>query len=195
LPNRLTIFRVILIPFILFFMYLLFDEVQLDSNQKYIIRWICITIFTIASITDFLDGYIARKKNLTSLFGSFLDPIADKFLVISVLVMLLALKSISPVVCILIILREIYIISLRLLASHQGFQVPVIWLGKVKTTLQMIAIPFLMHHHDLWILPSRTIGLTALYLSVGLSIISAVSYSAKLVALIKAKRKKAADGE
>src|SRR6478735_8222822 len=133
LPNRLTFFRMLMIPVVVLTLYFTEDTPAfLDPYQQYLGHVAC-WIFVVASITDFLDGYIARKRNIVTVFGSFLDPIADKFLVVSGLLMLLALQRIHPIVVIILVLREMYMTSLRLLAMSENVDVPVSDMGKWKT--------------------------------------------------------------
>jgi CDP-diacylglycerol--glycerol-3-phosphate 3-phosphatidyltransferase len=123
LPNRLTIFRVLLIPIVVGSLFLIKYPYSYTVGMEDTLGWFAGWIFTLASITDFLDGYIARKKNIVTVFGSFLDPIADKFLVVSSLIMLLYLDRIHSILVIILILREMYITSLRLLAYSEDVQV------------------------------------------------------------------------
>lgn len=144
LPNRLTMFRVILIPIILLSLFLNLSTSNFVINNIRTLNYVAAWTFVIASITDFFDGYIARKKNIVTVFGSFLDPIADKFLVISSLIMLQALGRVHVLVVLILVLREMYITALRLLAMEKGLSVPVGTLGKWKTATQMVGIPLLM---------------------------------------------------
>ena len=111
LPNKLTTFRVVLIPFFVVFM--LADVTAYD-------KWIALAVFIIASLTDLLDGYIARKYNLVTNFGKFMDPLADKLLVCSALICLVALSRIPAWIVIVIIAREFIISGFRLVASDNG---------------------------------------------------------------------------
>ena len=131
LPNKLTVFRVILIPF--FVVLLLFDITAYDE-------WIALAIFIIASFTDFLDGHIARKYNLVTNFGKFMDPLADKLLVCSALICLVELSRIPAWIVILIIAREFIISGFRLIASDNGVVIAASYWGKFKTTFQMVMI-------------------------------------------------------
>ena len=123
LPNKLTIFRVILIPF--FLVFLLVPGIPADN-------WIALGIFIVASLTDLLDGKIARKYNLVTNFGKFMDPLADKLLVCSALICLTGLGRIPSYMVVIIIAREFTISGFRLIAASY-------W-GKFKTTFQMIAV-------------------------------------------------------
>ncbi len=136
LPNKLTILRVLMIPFFLFFILLS----PIYENYNYI----AIVIFLAASFTDFLDGYIARRDNLVTNFGKFMDPLADKLLVCSALVSLVALGSLNVVVVIIIISREFIITGFRTVASDAGVVIAASKFGKLKTISQMIMIPYVM---------------------------------------------------
>jgi len=136
LPNKLTILRVIMIPFYLVF--------QLFDFWPGITRWIALTLFIAASLTDMLDGKIARKYNLVTNFGKFMDPLADKLLVCSALICFVYLGSLSPWVVIIIIAREFIISGFRLVASDNGVVIAASMWGKWKTVFQMIMIGFLI---------------------------------------------------
>lgn len=131
LPNKLTLFRVILIPFFVLFM--LVDITAYD-------KWIALAIFIVASLTDLLDGKIARKYNLVTNFGKFMDPLADKLLVCSALICLVALNKIPAWIVIIIIAREFIISGFRLIASDNGVVIAASYWGKFKTTFQMVMI-------------------------------------------------------
>lgn len=184
LPNRLTIIRLLLVPFIVVGLGLQGLTYTWALSFKSFFAYLSVVIFIIASLTDYVDGHLARKKNLTTVFGSFLDPIADKFLVVAALIMLLALKRVDPIIVIILILREFYVTSLRLLASDEGFSVPVDKFGKWKTATQMVAITLLMTPIDLVI----STGQVVIIFSALLSVFSAVIYSIKLVRSIRTKR-------
>ncbi|MGN0642508.1 MAG: CDP-diacylglycerol--glycerol-3-phosphate 3-phosphatidyltransferase [Huintestinicola sp.] len=135
LPNKLTVLRVILVPFFIFFM--LTDIVPFSPL-------IALIIFAAASITDALDGHIARSRNLVTNFGKFLDPLADKVLVISALVCFVQLGLAGAVPVIIIIAREFMVSGLRLIVANEGVVVAAgIW-GKLKTAFTMAAIVIIM---------------------------------------------------
>lgn len=131
LPNKLTMFRVILIP--VFVVFLLVDITPYD-------KWIALAIFIIASLTDLLDGKIARKYNLVTNFGKFMDPLADKLLVCSAMICLVELNKIPAWIVIVIIAREFIISGFRLIASDNGVVIAASYWGKFKTTFQMVMI-------------------------------------------------------
>ncbi len=187
LPNRLTLFRISLVPVMVALLYVQSENYQFPLQKLYGI--FAAIIFTLASLTDYLDGLVARKQGLITAFGSFLDPIADKFLVVSSLIMLLSLGRIPSLVVVILVLREMYMTSLRLFAAHQDIKVPVESVGKWKTATQMIGIPMIMWHWPIFGLPTSPIGLGFLYTAAGLSLISAILYSFKLVKKIQDQRK------
>lgn len=188
LPNRLTIFRVALIPVICLTLYLcLFDENIFQATKKtlgYIAAW----TFVLASFTDFLDGYIARKRDIVTVFGSFLDPIADKFLVVSSLILLQSLNRVNVIVVIVLVIREMYMTALRLLAMEKGLKVSVNQLGKWKTTFQMMAIPMLMAWDKPFGFSFPLVGTILIYLSFFFSVLSALVYTFGLAKKIREVR-------
>ncbi len=194
LPNRLTFFRVILIPIIIGSLYLnLLDFPWLDGLKKtfgYVAAW----TFVAASVTDFFDGYIARKRNIVTVFGSFLDPIADKFLIVSSLIVLQKLDRIPVLIVIILVLREIYITALRLLANEKGLKVPVGQLGKLKTATQMVGIPLLMAYDRPWGIPMIPMGNALIYLASIVSTYSALEYSMGLLKKFKQKKEESRRG-
>lgn len=188
LPNRLTIFRMLLIPIIIVSLILCKDNVNLLTQYRLELGYIAAWTFVAASITDFLDGYIARNRKIVTVFGSFLDPVADKFLVISSLILLNDLHRLPVLIVIILVLRELYITSLRLLALERGFQVPVGAFGKWKTAFQMIGIPMLMAYDKPWGIPMIMMGNIFLYLASFFSLYSAFEYSFNLFKKLKLKR-------
>lgn len=164
--NKLTVFRVILIPFFVLFMLTDFT----DYN-----RLIALIIFAIASITDQLDGHIARKYNMITTFGKFMDPIADKLLVASALICLTYLREIPAWAVIVIILREFAISGLRLVAAENNNVIAAAGWGKAKTAAQMVAIVLLLLNAP----PLNTLTLVVFYISVALTVISLIDFMVK----------------
>ncbi len=188
LPNRLTFFRMLMIPVVVLTLY--FTQVTphfLLPYQSYFGHIACWT-FALASITDFFDGHIARKRNIVTVFGSFLDPIADKFLVVSSLLMLLALGRVHPIIVIVLVLREMYMTSLRLLALSEGVNVPVSSMGKWKTGTQMVAVPMLMINEEFLKMDMHLIGTVLMYISAFLSTYSALQYSLSMIKKLREDR-------
>ncbi|MCB7317933.1 CDP-diacylglycerol--glycerol-3-phosphate 3-phosphatidyltransferase [Lacrimispora sp. 210928-DFI.3.58] len=168
LPNKLTVLRVCLIPF--FVAALLF---QGGENQS--MRIAANVIFIIASLTDLLDGKIARKYNLVTNFGKFMDPLADKLLVCSALICLIELGQLPAWIVIIIISREFIISGFRLVAANNGIVIAASYWGKFKTTFQMIAVVLLIFNF-----PALAIVTTIMvWIAVALTIISLVDYVAK----------------
>ena len=137
LPNKITLLRVILIPVMLIIPLFGIRATILGINVG---NLIILAIFLIASFTDFLDGYIARKNDLVTDFGKFLDPIADKLLVITALIMLVEMRIIPGWIPIIIIAREFIVSGIRMIAAGKGTVIAASWYGKVKTVSQMVAI-------------------------------------------------------
>ncbi|MCT4641057.1 MAG: CDP-diacylglycerol--glycerol-3-phosphate 3-phosphatidyltransferase [Bacteriovoracaceae bacterium] len=190
LPNRLTIFRVVLIPIIIGSLFLIGQDFEFLQNQESNLGWLAAWLFTLASITDFFDGYIARRKNIVTVFGSFIDPIADKFLTVSSLIMLMSLGRIPSLIVIILVLREMYMTSLRLLATNEGLTIPVNSLGKWKTAIQMVGIPMLMCNEVWWLFNFPLIGIILIYIASILSLWSAGTYSLGVIRSLKLNRQK-----
>ena len=137
LPNKLTTLRVIMIPFFVFFL-------LWQNGENYTFRMIALALFIIASLTDLLDGKIARKYNLVTNFGKFMDPLADKLLVCSALICLIELNALPAWMVIIIISREFIISGFRLIASDNGVVIATSYWGKFKTTFQMVSVVLLI---------------------------------------------------
>ena len=167
LPNKLTTFRVVLIPFFVFF--LLTDLV---GNVG---KWIALAIFIVASLTDFLDGYLARKWNLVTNFGKFMDPLADKLLVCSAMICLIEKGAIPSWIVTIIIAREFIISGFRLIASDNGVVIAASYWGKFKTVFQMIMICLMIAD----IAQLAIVTTIVMYVALALTIISLVDYLIK----------------
>ena len=168
LPNKLTVLRVILIPF--FLVALMVDAIPYG-------KWIAVGIFVIASLTDMLDGKIARKYNLITNFGKFMDPLADKLLVCSAMIALIELDRIPAWVVIIIIAREFIISGFRLVASDNGIVIAAGWWGKVKTVVQMVMIIFVMCNFGGNVI--TIIENVLIYAALALTVISLIDYLVK----------------
>ena len=168
LPNKLTLLRVCMIPFFVVFM-------LVDITGAYD-KYIALTIFVIASLTDLLDGKIARKYNLVTNFGKFMDPLADKLLVCSALICLIGSKLMAWIV-IVIISREFIISGFRLIASDNGVVIAASWWGKYKTVAQMTMIILLILDWPYgWY---QTLEYVMIYVALALTVISLVDYLVK----------------
>ena len=173
LPNKLTMFRVILIPF--FIVFLLVPVTAWD-------KWIALAIFIVASLTDLLDGKIARKYNLVTNFGKFMDPLADKLLVCSALIALIEMGRIPSLVVIVIIAREFIISGFRLVASDNGVVIAASYWGKFKTTFQMLMVCMMIVGEPI---PGLLTDIV-MWIAVILTVISLVDYLAKNKDVMKA---------
>ena len=164
LPNKLTVVRMALVPF--------FVASLLLSGSNETLKWVALVLFVVASLTDFLDGYIARKYNLITNFGKFMDPLADKILTISGMICLIELGRIPSWIVVIIVAREFIISGFRLIAAENGVVIAANYWGKFKTTFQMIIIILMIVN-----IPQLQI-LTNLpmWIALALTIISLVTY-------------------
>ncbi|HYQ82264.1 MAG TPA: CDP-diacylglycerol--glycerol-3-phosphate 3-phosphatidyltransferase [Anaeromyxobacteraceae bacterium] len=174
LPNAITLARIASIP-----VFLTFTWYESRANSL-----IAALIFTIAGATDFLDGWVARRRGLVTVIGKFMDPLADKLVVVSALVMLVHLGRVPAWVVIVIMAREFIITGLRAVASSEGIVIAASQEGKYKTSLQIAAIAFLLLHYryvvDFWVsavpVDANVVGTLLLYLSLAFSLWSAGKY-------------------
>jgi CDP-diacylglycerol--glycerol-3-phosphate 3-phosphatidyltransferase len=182
IPTLLTWARIAAIPLLVGVFYLPWDAATRNL--------VATVLFVAFAITDWLDGWLARKLNQTSSFGAFLDPVADKFLICAALLVLLELGRVHAIVALVIIGREIAISALRewMATIGAGRSVAVNMLGKLKTTAQMVAIPFLLYDGVLFgLLPTRPWGTALMYVAAVLTIWSMVYYLRKAIPEIRAK--------
>ena len=164
-PNKLTVARMILVPFLVLFM---LTDLGGEAN-----RYIALAIFVVASVTDWFDGKLARKYNLVTNFGKFMDPLADKLLVCSAMICMIDLKRLSAWFVIIIIAREFIISGFRLIAAENGIVIAANYWGKFKTASQMIMIILLILHFDgIFVILEQIF----IWLSLALTIISLITY-------------------
>ena len=164
-PKKLTIARMILVPFFVVFILTGWGG---ESN-----RYVCLAIFVAASITDWLDGYLARKNNLVTNFGKFMDPLADKLLVCSSLICMIELDRLPAWIVIIIIAREFIISGFRLIAAENGVVIAANYWGKFKTVSQMIMIILLILDFGGIF---ETLETIFIWLSLALTVISLITY-------------------
>jgi CDP-diacylglycerol--glycerol-3-phosphate 3-phosphatidyltransferase len=138
--------------------------------------WIAAILFAVASVTDFLDGHIARRDNLVSSLGKFLDPLADKLLICSTLIMFTGLGWVPAWVTLVIVVREIAVTGLRAMAVDEGIVLAADKYGKLKTTIQSLAIVPLTVHYPFWGLDPQPVGKFLLYIALILTVFSGVNY-------------------
>jgi len=194
LPNVLTMARIALIPFV---MWLLWDG---TPEMNFWAGW----LYTAATITDALDGWLARKRGLVSVFGKFLDPLADKLIVMATLVLMVEMGRVPAWIVVIVLARELSISMLRMIATTEGVVIAAGGGGKAKTALQMVAVLFLMLHHryeiNFWFTTQwvdfNLAGLYLLYLSTFFALTSAGEYVRLFVDAVDAKeRRLAGDGD
>ena len=171
LANKLTLLRVILVPFFAFFM-------LAGDIVPYSYLWAAV-IFAVASITDTADGKIARKYNLVTNFGKFMDPLADKLLVCSAMICLVDLKLIPVWVVLIIIAREFIISGFRLVASDNGIVIAASYWGKFKTTFQMLMVIVIIFNINLQLGWLNILGTILIYVALVLTVVSLIDYIAK----------------
>ncbi|EFI42283.1 CDP-diacylglycerol--glycerol-3-phosphate 3-phosphatidyltransferase [Peptoniphilus sp. oral taxon 386] len=170
LPNKLTFIRILLVPIFVFLMYMNFEGA----------RVIATIVFAIASFTDFLDGYIARKNKLVTNFGKFADPLADKILVCSALICLTSIGDIPAWSVIVIISREFAVTGFRIIAASENITIAASKLGKIKTVSQLIAIIVLLTN----ITSLYKTGLYIFYFAVFFTILSGIDYFIKNIKVL-----------
>ncbi|MBI3016639.1 MAG: CDP-diacylglycerol--glycerol-3-phosphate 3-phosphatidyltransferase [Deltaproteobacteria bacterium] len=166
IPNLLTLFRFVVTPLVILLL-------LTDAPWAGVVTAVLVSL---AGLSDFLDGYLARYWKLETNVGKFLDPLADKVLVVAGLIMLVGLGRVHPILVVIIICREIFITGLRAIASSKGIVIAAEKSAKYKTTFQMIAEGALAVHETYLGLNGHLIGLTTIYISLGFSLYSAIEY-------------------
>ena len=167
-PNKLTMLRVILIPFFVVF---------LLGNFGTWSKWVALAIFIVASLTDMLDGYLARRDNLVTNFGKFMDPLADKLLVCSAMICLIPSGKLPTAIVIVIIAREFIISGFRLIASDNGVVIAASYWGKFKTTFQMLMVIVLILNIQMSFF--QILGVILTYVALILTVVSLIDYIVK----------------
>ena len=175
LPNKLTVLRVIMVPFFVFFM---LTGVGGAAN-----KWIALIIFCVASLTDMLDGKIARARNLVTNFGKFMDPLADKLLVCSAMICMIPLGNLQAWFVIVIIAREFIISGFRLVAADNDIVIAASYWGKFKTASQMVTVILLVLNIQNTVF--TVLGTVFIYISLVLTVVSLIDYIAKNKEVLK----------
>jgi len=172
-PNLLTWLRILTIPLVIGVFYV--PGVWLSSGHQ---NLIATSLFIAAAITDWLDGYLARRLNQMSAFGAFLDPVADKLMIAAALIVLVWLQRVDAIIAVVIIGREIAVSALRewMAKIGQSKSVAVNFLGKIKTISQMIAVPLLLYNERIGVLSPQRVGTWLIYLAAILTLVSMFYY-------------------
>lgn len=173
IANQLTILRIILVPVFMYFL--------LAGNMN-----LAAAIFIIASLTDFLDGYLARKMNLITNLGKFMDPLADKVLVMAAFICLVEIGSVSSWAVVIILGREFIVSIFRAVAAAEGIVIAASWWGKLKTNSQMLAIVLLLFNNTPLEVMNGQLAQIILWIAVALTVISGVDYIVKNKQVLKA---------
>jgi len=164
--NRITLLRIgAIVPILLL--------VQFPGR---ITCWLAAVLFVAASISDFLDGYIARREGQITTFGTFLDPLADKLLICSVLIQMVGLGWIPAWIAIVVLVRELAVTGLRAVAADRQIVIAADRFGKAKTVLQIVALTPLLIHYPFWNIPAHEIGIFVLYIALILTVFSGIHY-------------------
>lgn len=181
IPNSLTWARIALIPIFVGVFYLPDSMLPLQSKNLF-----ATTLFVVAAVTDWFDGYLARALSQTSSFGAFLDPVADKLMVAAALILLVQLTRVDAIIAVVIIGREITISALREWMARVGksASVAVANIGKLKTTAQMVAIPLLLYDAPLGVLSARGLGSVLIYVAAALTLWSMGYYLHRAIPLL-----------
>lgn len=186
LPNKLTMIRLISVPiFVIVYLFpyqslgIVIPTFDVFSTQLSLLDIILFLIFVLSSLTDYLDGYLARKNDLVTTFGKFVDPIADKLIVNSALLLLAYSHDISIVVPIIMIARDTVVDAIRLMASQRNVVLAASYLGKAKTMTQMIAICLLLLNNVIFDALSIPLAQIMIWLATCISVISGIDYFVK----------------
>jgi CDP-diacylglycerol--glycerol-3-phosphate 3-phosphatidyltransferase len=170
LANMLTLARIFAVPFIVVLLYLE------HAYQTVVLSYVAAGLFILASLTDMADGYIARRQNLITNLGKFLDPLADKLLISSVLIMLVELGWVDAWIVVVIVCREIAVTGMRGVAADKGVVIAADRYGKMKTIAQSLALVPLVAHYPLFGIDIAFVGMMILYLALGLTVFSGGNY-------------------
>jgi len=190
-PNLLTILRILLVP--VMGVLLAFDSEQPPFDKDWMFRYspgrVAAVVLAIMGITDLLDGYLARLWKTESLLGKFLDPLADKLVLLVGLIMLMELDRVSAWLVIVLLTREFLVTGLRAVAVGEGIVIAAGGAGKLKLTFQMVGLGFLMWYGSAFNLPAVVVGTWILYAALGISVFSGVQYLVSFFQALLAKRR------
>lgn len=176
IANYLTYGRIAIVPVVVLVMLGIHDDRLSRHAWNLFLSWSAMALFTVAQISDMVDGYYARKYGVISSFGKFIDPLADKLLSMSVLIMLIPLHRIAAWMVVLLIAREITITALRGIAATEGIEIAASDWGKKKTFVQAVAIGALLAHYPFWKINPQRLGTFLIWLTMVISVGSGVHY-------------------
>ncbi len=176
IANYLTYGRIAMVPIVVLLMMGINDFNLERYSLNRLLSWLAMAFFTVAMISDVIDGFYARKYGVVSSFGKFIDPLADKLLSMSVLIMLIPLKRIASWMVVLLIAREVTVTALRSIAASEGIEISASDWGKKKTVIQAFALGALMIHYPSWGINPRAIGMVLIWLTLAISIGSGIHY-------------------
>lgn len=176
IANYLTYSRIAIVPVVVVLMAMIHDTDLRQVGLNRLLSWLTMGLFTVAQLSDAVDGYYARKYGVVSSFGKFIDPLADKLLSMSVLIMLVELGRIDAWMVVLLIAREVTVTALRGIAASEGIEISASEWGKKKTFLQSFALGALLVHYSFWGIDSRFIGLVLIWGTLFVSVGSGIHY-------------------
>jgi CDP-diacylglycerol---glycerol-3-phosphate 3-phosphatidyltransferase len=169
LPNSITLARISVIPFLFFLL----------SDPGVFWSLVLAALFVLAALTDFLDGFVARRYNMITTMGKFLDPLADKLIVNSAMILMIPIGRIDAWIVVIIIMRDLIVDGIRSIASSEGIYIQASILGKQKTIAQIIAVTALMIHYPFLGLDAHFVGTMILYVALLLTVYSGLDYFIK----------------
>lgn len=174
LPNYLTLGRILLIPVVM----VILDQIDLNKTMAYNqgLGLLASGVFIIGGLSDLVDGYFARKFQIDSIFGKYFDPLADKLMVLTVMIMMIPMGRIPAWMVVIFLAREIIVTALRGIATGEGMELPSDEWGKKKTLLQNIALVALMIYYPLWGMSAQKFGWIVLWMALVMAIFSGVHY-------------------
>jgi CDP-diacylglycerol--glycerol-3-phosphate 3-phosphatidyltransferase len=191
LANYLTYGRIASIPVLLFFMSFIAPASFAPSRADIFLSWLVTILFTISAFTDAIDGYIARRRESTGSFGKFLDPMADKLVLSSLLIMLIPMGRLSAWIAIILIAREIAVTALRGMAVSEDIEIAASEWGKRKTMIGNFALGALLIYYPTWGLNFRTIGTVLMWLTMIISLGSGIHYIVRFFQIVLERQKEA----
>lgn len=191
LANYLTYGRIAMVPVFILLLYLISPADQVPRRSDIILSWVTLGLFVLSGLSDIVDGYIARRWNTSSVFGKFLDPLADKLLSATFLIMLIPLRRVAAWIVVLLICREIAVTAIRGMAAAEGVVIAASEWGKRKTVMMSCALGALIIHYPFWGVDPHLVGTVLIYFTVIISLGSGIHYIWSFLAEILQRQKPA----